>query len=509
MRLKLLGRRVKAEGVEFVTIPNVPIISTGIEYPLSTGPATFTEDDLRDAVRAAEDDPNVQHPRLKLAYGGPHEEAVINEPAFGKVVNLRLGDNDQTIYGDITGIPKWLSEVLPVAYPSRSIEGNFNCETVGGKKYRLVISNVALLGVHLPGVTSLPDLAAYYGAEVPAGAVIDSPIQASVAVDDVRRLYYDELDAAGPEYAWWWIRAMDLEAKGGYLVVDNDEGDLFKVPFTVKGEEVSFGEANKVKIKYEDVPKDQMAASVVAGMADIRERMTVYATRAESRPTTATKEGGVDLDSKILAKRLGLPEDATEEQIMAKFNEATETDPGTDPETGEPDQTPAVPDPEPQPGAAPGTTDAPGQHPGGPAPAGPVEPDTDDEGFVKLDKNTYEQLAANSAAAAELVEDNRRAARDQIVFNAIKAGKIVPASKDRFLRMYDADPEGTKKLLTASIEEGGLAPGLVPVSETGNGGAPADANSAEGLPEEWFGQAVAAAKQRAESAGRVTMAREA
>lgn len=498
------GKKVQAEGVSLVTIPNVPIISTGIEYPLSTGPATFTEDDLRDAVRAAEEDVNVQHPRLKLAYGGPHD-GFVTEPAFGKVVNLRLGDNDQTIYGDFSGVPEWLAEVLPVAYPSRSIEGNFNCETVGGKKYRLVISNVALLGVHLPGVTSLPDLAGLYGSEMPEGVVIDSAIQASVNAEDVRRNYYDSLK---PEQMWWWIRAMELEATGGFLVVDDDEGQLYRVPFSIDGEEVQFGESSEVKIKYEDVPKDKMAASVVAGLADIRAgRMTVYATRAESRPTTATKEGGVDLDSKILAKRLGLPEDATEEQIMAKMDvlaEESEGQPtgggasGEDPPQ-EPDDTPAVPDPEP------GTPGG----PGGPLVEGDEEDEEANAQYVKLDKKTYETLAANSAAAAKLVADNARSHREHIVLDAIKAGKILPARRDHFLKAMEVDPEGIEKLLTASIEDGGLAAGIVPVEQIGNGGNGDDPSAAEGLPEEWFGTQIAAAKQRAESGSRVTMAREA
>lgn len=494
--LKRVGKMIRAAGTEFVTIPNVPIISTGIEYPLSTGPATFTEDDLRDAVRAAEEDPNVQHPRLKLAYGGPHTDAVINEPAFGTVTNLRLGDNDQTIYGDLTGIPKWLAEVLPVAYPSRSIEGNFNCETVGGTKYRLIINNVSLLGVHLPGVTSLPDLAGYYGAEVPAGTVIDSPIQAAVAVDDIRRQYYTELDAAGPDYAWWWIRAMDLEDTGGYLVVDNDEGDLFKVQFGVDGEEVSFEEPKPVKIVYEDAPKEQMAASVVASMADIREdRMTVYATRADSRPTTATKKGG-EVDTVTLAKRLGLPEDATEEQIEARLTALNEAAPDPEPVTD------PAPEPEPEPTPEPEPE---------PEPEPVTEPATDDEGYVRLDKETYESLAATGREAAALVASTKKEHRERVVMEAIKAGKIIPASKPRFLQLFDADPEGTEKLLTAEVDKGGLAAGLVPIIETGNGGG-GDGDDVEGLPDDWFGGpngAIAAAKKRAESTSRVTMAREA
>lgn len=506
------GRRVMAGGPDLVTIPNVPIISTGIEYPLATGPATFTQDDLEDAVRAAEEDPHVQHPRLKLAYGGPHDEAIA-EPAFGKVVNLRLGDNEQTIYGDYVGVPRWLAEVMPTAYPARSVEANRDCKTVGGNTYRLVISDVALLGVHLPGITSLPDLAAYYGASQPDGAVIDglseklaaSGVAAAVNIEDVRRKYYESLK---PEQSWWWVRAMELEASGGYLIVDNDEGDLYKVGFTIDGEEVEFAEAKTVRTVYEDVPKDKVAASVVAGMADISDKMTVYATRAESRPTTATKEGGVDLDPKAIAKRLGLPEDATEEQINAKLDEVTPVEPvtpspGTEPggPAGPPAGDPVAPEGDP---AAPRKEDLPDEE----AAPNVDPPQEDDQGNVKLDKAQYEELIAAGRAAQTIVANTTKQHRDTVVSEAVKAGKIAPASRDRFIRLYEADPEGTEKLLTASVEEGGLAAGLLPVNEKGTGGTGDNDDQAEGLPEQWFGNGIAAAKKRADQPSRVTMARE-
>jgi hypothetical protein len=500
---KRVGHKLRGEGVDLVTIPNVPIMATGIEYPLGTGLATFTEDDLRDAVRAAEEDTNVQHPRLKLAYGGPHSEDVINEPAFGKVINLRLGDNDQVMYGDYVGVPRWLAEILPTAYPSRSFEGNRNCETVGGNKYRLVISNVSLLGVHLPGVTSLPDLAAYYGAEVPAGTMIDSPIQASVGVEDVRRGYYDELEGAGPEYAWWWIRAMELEASGGFLIVDDDEGNLFKVPFTIKGEEVTYADAQQVKIEYlaasaSKEEKQQAATMMVAGL-NVSGKATIYASRAESRPSTATKEGGSDLDLKALAERLGLPEDATEEQINAKLDEVRGKETDTDTDTDTDTETETTPDTETD-TETDTDTDTETSKSG-------VQ--TDDEGYVRLDKDTYERLAASGAAAQKLVDRTEKEHRQHVVNEAVKAGKIVPASRDKFLKLFEADPDGTEKLLTAEADKGGLAPGLVPVKEQGSGGNNDDTDSAEGLPESWFGNAVSAAKGRAEKQSRVTMAREA
>src|SRR4051812_47819519 len=132
-------------------IDNVEIISTGVEYPLSTGPTTFTEEDLSDAV-AATQDPAIVSPRIKLGHASGYNEALVGdaEPAFGRVEDLRLGNNDQSIYGNYVGTPEWLTAVLGVAYPSRSIEGSFDVTTATGKTYKLVISAVSLLGIYWP-----------------------------------------------------------------------------------------------------------------------------------------------------------------------------------------------------------------------------------------------------------------------------------------------------------------------------------------------------------------------
>lgn len=51
--------------------------------------------------------------------------------------------------------------------------------------------------------------------------------------------------------------------------------------------------------------------------------------------------------------------------------------------------------------------------------------------------------------------------RDNILDDAIRAGKIAAARREEYGRMYDADPVSIRRLLTAKVEEGGLMPGLV------------------------------------------------
>lgn len=64
--------------------------------------------------------------------------------------------------------------------------------------------------------------------------------------------------------------------------------------------------------------------------------------------------------------------------------------------------------------------------------------------------------------------------RDQIIASAIRAGKIAADRRDEYRRMYDADPKAIRNLLTASVEQGGLMPGIV--------------LAADDYPAEWLGK---------------------
>jgi hypothetical protein len=94
------------------------------------------------------------------------------------------------------------------------------------------------------------------------------------------------------------------------------------------------------------------------------------------------------------------------------------------------------------------------------APAAPAVP----EGMALIDQDTLAELQAGVQVAREVAAGNARAARDQMVQQAIAQGRITAGSRARWTERYDRDPEGTTTLLTASAAEGGLAPGLIPVN---------------------------------------------
>jgi hypothetical protein len=170
------------------TVPEVQIIKTGIEYPLSSGPTTFTADDLAAAV-AAQADPSIPQPRIwighpddKRIHGERQEGVPSGEPAVGKVTDMRLTEDGHCIVGDLTGVPLWLANIMSSAFPSRSIEGRFNIKTPTGKKHRLVINGLALLGVTWPGVLTIEDIASLYTEKGPSITVTKASPQKPVTI---------------------------------------------------------------------------------------------------------------------------------------------------------------------------------------------------------------------------------------------------------------------------------------------------------------------------------------
>lgn len=196
----------------------------------------------------------------------------------------------------------------------------------------------------------------------------------------------------------------------------------------------------------------------------------------------------------LLASRLGLPEDASEEQI----NEALDAGQAAIAASSAPapEGDPAPGDPVPAPGDP-----APGEPaPGDPAP----EASAEDDGTVRLDKETYEQLKTGAALAVSHNEERKKDRITATVSAAVQDGKIPPARRKHWETALATDFEGNKALLD-SLEDG-----LVPVTMRGNAGNADDgvnAGNGEGLPDAWFPE-IAQARASAAPGGRVLQARE-
>ena len=159
--------------VELSRREGVELVRTG-RFQTLTGSWNPTPQDIRAAVEAM-DCPAIRKPVIRL---GHTDQRFVGdgEPALGWFENLRAADDGHTLFADQVTLP-WLHSVQAAAYPSRSIEGNYNHLCSEGHRHKFVIHTVALLGVTPPGVQTLrslndlPDmLGVAASGEVPEGA---------------------------------------------------------------------------------------------------------------------------------------------------------------------------------------------------------------------------------------------------------------------------------------------------------------------------------------------------
>lgn len=158
------------EAPAYVTVAGVELVTVGIEWPAFPAPVTLALEHLVDAMVAANDDPLIRAPRVKLGHTrlqpdtdglrelGDHDPFWDGDPAFGTVRNLRLSNDGARLVGDLVEVPEWLALALPSAWPNRSCEWVWDQETEGGKRYSMVLTAVALLGTRQHAIKDLDDL---------------------------------------------------------------------------------------------------------------------------------------------------------------------------------------------------------------------------------------------------------------------------------------------------------------------------------------------------------------
>ena len=97
------------------------------------------------------------------------------------------------------------------------------------------------------------------------------------------------------------------------------------------------------------------------------------------------------------------------------------------------------------------------------------------EGVVTIDQTVLDELRADAAAGREARNDQIGARRDQIVVEALRAGKITPASRKEWREALDRDELGTVALL------GTLAAGAFPLEAKAHAGSLEDASDEDTL----------------------------
>lgn len=257
----------------------------------------------------------------------------------------------------------------------------------------------------------------------------------------------------GLDTYWWWARSVRVDPNE--VIADGDDGTLWRIPFSTDGvDEVTFGTPVRVAETYVDVDvPDGVAATALVNRRGQRVAAAALSappkparseSEAAARATAAPTTPEASMDLSALREALGLDDTATDDEVLEAAAERLSSDDTTETVTTT-DETPDPAAPAPVPASA---------------------------GVASIDPDTLAQLQADAAAGREAREQQRQDERDRILAAAINEGRITRARRDHYAAMFDADPEGTRTLLTAAPDKGGLAPGLVPISEVGHGGDP-------------------------------------
>lgn len=484
-----------ANMAELVTIPNVPLCETGVDWPASTGPVTFTSDDLLSAAEAPYNDPAIKLPRMRFGHlsgvKSPTESAggFEEQPCVGKFTNLRLEQDGNLLVADLVGVPKWLAEILPTAYPSRSVEAYFEVNTSTGKHHKMIVASVALLGENLPGVQTLDDLEYLFSDEPtewiaglaaetkvaasqnrPGGDPMPQRVAASVDTSDVRSAFYEQV-AVDDRY-WWWLHQMYLDP--AICIAEDENMEYWVIPYSVSGNSVEFEDPVAAQIQWveRDNPQNIMAQAVKASKDAGKmfgHAASTWASADASRPADRQAEyekkeakAAMAIDIPALRAATGLtedqlPDDATEEQINEAL--AAQSGGGESTESGE--------------SGSEGTQvteetseeDDSGETEGGESANASAE-----DNVVRVDKSVWEQTRKGAQAGLELKAQAARAENEAFLSGAIKEGRIAPATKKSYLAQMNGpknDGNGPAKAEIRKMIEG-LEPGVVPVEEIGH-----------------------------------------
>lgn len=448
------------------TVPNVELMTVGT-WDASTGQFHVSIDDLAAAV-AAQDDPGYRSPFLKVGHTDPRFDG---NPALGRVLNLRLSDDRQTLVGDLVGVPGVLAEALPLAWPSRSVEAQFGLVTQTGGRHRFALTALSLLGAVPPAVSeladvqSISDVMALYGLDPQAIAASAAQaleeqmtstgsIRAALSMDSVRNAFYATPALAEKLGAFAWVREVfaGSTVADRYVIADDDNGNLFRIPWSEgEGQSVTFGEPTRVAVEYVESPSAQRVAAAAGAL---RARLAHLDTPQTPPPTVGTtpnrdslapsappatpaagQEGQpMQLSDDLLVAlraRLGLAEDADEDAIQAAI-------------TAPPATPPAEVEEE---------------------PPAPVAASHSGPGVI-VDPGVLSDLQAAARRSDEMVRRQSARDRDEAIQSAQADGRISAASAEQWRDHWNRNPQ------QAALDLNAIPKGLIPVHASGYVGDP-------------------------------------
>jgi hypothetical protein len=151
------------------------------------------------------------------------------------------------------------------------------------------------------------------------------------------------------------------------------------------------------------------------------------------------REGAVGMpDAAKLREALGLAADASDDEVKTALASAGLGVSQTEP----PKPAPNLPAPAPEPVPEPAPERAPELVAASAAPGGAT---------IVLASSVYEEMQKTMKGLTSFVEKTKRDERDAVIAKGVQDGKFTPAQKPQFARLWDADPDGTRKLIEETL----------------------------------------------------------
>jgi hypothetical protein len=148
--------------------------------------------------------------------------------------------------------------------------------------------------------------------------------------------------------------------------------------------------------------------------------------------STEEMEAGL-MDPAKIREALGLPADASDDEVKAGLLSAA----GVTPQS--------TPPPEPVAAAA------------APEPETTPEPVTGAPGTMLVASSVWDETQDTIKRLQAFVAKSERAERDQVIAQAVQDGKFTPAQKPHFAKLWDADPKGTRAVIDSLTRNSALA----------------------------------------------------
>jgi Mu-like prophage I protein len=189
--------------VNLVTVPNRELMKVG-KWQVRKGHEFNVTPELISAALAAHKSEVLRKPVIRLGHGdepGDGDERFTGDPAVGWVDNVRASEDGATLYGDLVGVPKWLADNMPSAYPSLSVEGMYDYTAPDGTTHDFVLTGLALLGATQPAISSLKsmqDVATLFEADIAAAVGEIGGTAVSWTVSAAADKPYGNVDYADP-----------------------------------------------------------------------------------------------------------------------------------------------------------------------------------------------------------------------------------------------------------------------------------------------------------------------